>query len=53
MQKPLAIAVIGGLAVSVFFTLLVAPVLYVTLEKYRPSRHDDWDEMPDEKDAIA
>lgn len=32
LQKPLAIAVIGGLSVSTLFTLLVAPVLYVTLE---------------------
>ena len=38
LQKPLAIAVIGGLSVSVFFTLLVAPVLYVSLETLRPSR---------------
>jgi len=32
LQKPLAIAVIGGLSVSTLFTLLVAPVLYVSLE---------------------
>ena len=32
LQKPLAIAVIGGLCVSTFFTLLVAPVLFVALE---------------------
>ena len=32
LQKPLAIAVIGGLSVSTLFTLLIAPVLYVTLE---------------------
>jgi len=32
LQKPLAIAVIGGLSVSTLFTLIVAPVLYVTLE---------------------
>ena len=32
MQKPLAIAVIGGLSVSTLFTLIVAPVLYVSLE---------------------
>lgn len=31
MQKPLAIAVIGGLTFSMFFTLLLAPVLYATL----------------------
>ena len=32
LQKPLAIAVIGGLSVSTLFTLIVAPVLFVTLE---------------------
>jgi len=32
LQKPLAIAVIGGLSVSTLFTLLVAPVLFVSLE---------------------
>ncbi len=32
LQKPLAIAVIGGLSVSTVFTLLVAPVLFVALE---------------------
>ncbi len=32
LQKPLAIAVIGGLTVSMVFTLLVAPVLFVTLK---------------------
>jgi multidrug efflux pump subunit AcrB len=31
MQKPLAIAVIGGLILSTFFTLIVAPVLYASL----------------------
>ncbi len=31
MQKPLAVAVIGGLTFSMFFTLLLAPVLYATL----------------------
>jgi CzcA family heavy metal efflux pump len=33
LQKPLAIAVIGGLFVSTIFTLLIAPVIYLTLEK--------------------
>ncbi len=32
LQKPLAIAVIGGLSVSTLFTLLIAPVLFVSLE---------------------
>jgi CzcA family heavy metal efflux pump len=31
MQKPLAIAVIGGLAFSTIFTLLVAPVIFASL----------------------
>ena len=39
LQKPLAIAVIGGLSVSTLFTLIVAPVLYVTLERLT-RRHD-------------
>ncbi len=38
LQKPLAIAVIGGLTVSTLFTLIVAPVLYVALESVKPSR---------------
>ena len=33
MQKPLAIAVIGGLLASTVFTLLVAPTIYVTLTR--------------------
>ena len=32
LQKPLAIAVIGGLSVSTLFTLIVAPVLFVAME---------------------
>lgn len=38
MQKPLAVAVIGGLCVSTFFTLVVAPVLFVTMERRTPRR---------------
>ena len=38
LQKPLAIAVVGGLLVSTLFTLIVAPVIYVTLEQLKPSR---------------
>ncbi len=47
LQKPLAIAVIGGLSVSVFFTLLVAPVIYVTLEslKERRPHHEEQSEF--------
>jgi multidrug efflux pump subunit AcrB len=33
MQKPLAIAVIGGLSFSTVFTLLFAPLLYVALRR--------------------
>jgi CzcA family heavy metal efflux pump len=39
MQKPLAIAVIGGLSISVFFTLIVAPVMYVAMEARKPPPH--------------
>ncbi|HLQ00526.1 MAG TPA: efflux RND transporter permease subunit, partial [Candidatus Limnocylindria bacterium] len=33
LQKPLALAVIGGLTLSTFITLLVMPVLYTFLER--------------------
>ncbi len=32
LQKPLAVAVIGGLSVSTLFTLIIAPVLFAALE---------------------
>lgn len=35
LQKPLALAVIGGLTLSTFITLLVMPVLYSLLERKR------------------
>jgi CzcA family heavy metal efflux pump len=35
MQKPLAIAVIGGLSFSTIFTLLFAPTLYVALRRWQ------------------
>lgn len=35
MQKPLAVAVIGGLMLSIYFTLVVAPVLYASLSHLR------------------
>lgn len=35
MQKPLAVAVIGGLVLSMYFTLILAPVLYVTLSSLK------------------
>ena len=37
LQKPLALAVIGGLSISTFITLLVMPVLYSLLEQKRSS----------------
>jgi len=36
LQKPLALAVIGGLSISTFITLLVMPVLYSLLEGKKP-----------------
>lgn len=38
MQKPLAVAVIGGLTFSTLFTLVFAPMLYVALRRRRRSR---------------
>jgi multidrug efflux pump subunit AcrB len=35
-NQPLAIAVIGGLMVSTFFTLILIPTLYVTFEERFP-----------------
>jgi Cu/Ag efflux pump CusA len=35
MQRPLAVAVIGGLLVSPFFTLLVAPTFLLLLDRWR------------------
>jgi CzcA family heavy metal efflux pump len=35
LQKPLAIAVIGGLSLSTIFTLIFVPVLFATLERSR------------------
>lgn len=52
MQKPLAVAVIGGLCVSTFFTLVVAPVLFVSMERSTPQRiargELDYDEVEKE-----
>ncbi len=42
LQRPLAIAVIGGLSVSTLFTLLIVPVAHVLLGE--PERRIDWDE---------
>ena len=38
LQKPLALAVIGGLTLSTFITLLVMPVLYTFLERGQATR---------------
>ena len=35
MQKPLAVAVLGGLTCSTLFTLVLAPVFYVLLRNLR------------------
>ncbi len=40
MQKPLAVAVIGGLSVSTLFTLVVAPVLWVWSESWKRPKPD-------------
>ena len=37
MQQPLAIAVIGGLSFSTVFTLILAPLLYVSLQRKKPT----------------
>ena len=37
-NQPLAIAVIGGLLVSTFFTLVLVPTLYVMFEERFPRR---------------
>jgi CzcA family heavy metal efflux pump len=42
-NQPLAIAVIGGLLVSTFFTLVLIPTLYVTFEERFPRRLSDED----------
>ena len=41
MQKPLAIAVIGGLAASTVFTLIVAPVVFIALERSAAGKHSE------------
>jgi len=35
MQKPLAVAVIGGLTLSMLFTLILAPVIYASLSSFK------------------
>jgi HAE1 family hydrophobic/amphiphilic exporter-1 len=35
IRKPMAITVIGGVAVASFFTLLVIPVIYSLLDRKR------------------
>ncbi len=38
MQKPLAVAVIGGLTFSTLFTLMLAPMLYVSMRRWQIAR---------------
>ena len=45
-NQPLAIAVIGGLLVSTFFTLVLIPTLYVTFEEWFPRRLAAPEESP-------
>jgi len=51
LQKPLAIAVIGGLTVSTLFTLIVAPVLFVATERFR--RQSDHEEATAQVDQLV
>jgi HAE1 family hydrophobic/amphiphilic exporter-1 len=51
LSTPLAVVVIGGLFTSTFLTLILVPVLYLTLDRLRPKRsavEDDesWAESP-------
>jgi multidrug efflux pump subunit AcrB len=39
LQKPLALAVIGGLSLSTLVTLYVVPAAHVALTKHRPHKH--------------
>ncbi len=52
MQKPLAIAVIGGLSVSMLFTLVVAPVLYVWSEGFKRAKNSGTGESETDFDAV-
>jgi HAE1 family hydrophobic/amphiphilic exporter-1 len=47
-NQPLAIAVIGGLLASTFFTLVLIPTLYVTFDERFPRRF-----APPEESASA
>jgi len=53
LQKPLAIAVIGGLTVSTLFTLIVAPVLFVATERFRKPGNVGMHEEGVDRDEIA
>lgn len=53
LQKPLAIAVIGGLTVSTIFTLIVAPVLFAVTNVFRkPVDGDSDDEAADRESEM-
>jgi multidrug efflux pump subunit AcrB len=45
-NQPLAIAVIGGLLLSTFFTLVLIPTLYVVFEERFPRRLTEPDDQP-------
>lgn len=49
MQQPLAVAVIGGLLLSMFFTLVVAPVLYAALSHIHGKLPKHPEEHPSER----
>ncbi len=56
MEKPLAIAVIGGLSTATIFTLIVIPVLYAAFSGAAPSKEaggDSRDIMPPRVGATA
>jgi multidrug efflux pump len=38
-RKPLGMAVVGGLTFSMFFTLIMVPVVYTLLARFAPARH--------------
>ncbi len=53
ISKPLAIVVIGGLVSSTFLTLILVPVLYDLVEKYRQRRAGRREERAVRREAAA
>jgi multidrug efflux pump len=43
LRRPLGVAIVGGLAVSQFFTMFTTPVVYLILDRFsrRPVNHDE------------